>query len=117
VVPRRGRISLGRLALSTLTATRQSPLMRHPSLQSSAAASSSCWPLMPSWVRLSICMRRGGWIGRAVDHLGTDPRQWPSGVRGGEFSPGLMTGLVSVTYLLTRAAVPPSVGPLLGLGV
>jgi len=57
------------------------------------------------------------WVAaRALDRLGPDPAVWPSGVPGGGFSPGLMTGLAGVMYALTRAADPDAVAALGVLG-
>jgi len=54
---------------------------------------------------------------RALDRMGPDPAAWPSGVRGGGFSPGLMTGLAGSMYALTEVAEPTGAGllaPILG---
>lgn len=53
------------------------------------------------------------WItDRALDRMGDDPSDWPCGVRGGGFSPGLMTGLAGAMYVLLRAADPAGGGVL-----
>jgi lantibiotic modifying enzyme len=47
------------------------------------------------------------WIAtRALEQLEGDPGAWPSGVPGGAFSPGLMTGLAGAMYVLARAEDP-----------
>jgi lantibiotic modifying enzyme len=43
------------------------------------------------------------WIAeRALEWLGDDAGAWPSGVPGGGFSPGLMTGLAGTMHVLAR---------------
>jgi lantibiotic biosynthesis protein len=57
------------------------------------------------------------WVAeRALDRLGDQPAAWPSGVRGGGFSPGLMTGLAGTAYVLARVADPTGTDALRILG-
>jgi class II lanthipeptide synthase len=57
------------------------------------------------------------WVaGRALDQLGEDPALWPSGIPGGGFSAGLMTGLVGAMYALARVAEPDGTSALQVLG-
>jgi lantibiotic modifying enzyme len=57
------------------------------------------------------------WVAaRALDRLGDDAAAWPSGIQGGGFSPGLMTGLAGSMYALARVANPTGTRALPVLG-
>jgi lantibiotic biosynthesis protein len=131
-------IGLSRLALFRLAGTPAMAAEAACALQSSATAATSSLGAGDLDAGLTICHGLGGavllvlaahgvfggaehlhaarWIaGRTVDQLGSDPCEWPSGVRGGAFSAGLMTGLAGTLYVLARAADPAGVGALVGI--
>jgi lantibiotic modifying enzyme len=57
------------------------------------------------------------WVAEhALDRLGEDPSTWPSGLPGGGFSPGRMTGLAGTMYALARVASPATTSALRMLG-
>jgi lantibiotic modifying enzyme len=131
-------IGLTRLALFALA--------EHPSLAAEAAAALQAATAAASHALhghpeqgLTICHGLGGtvllllaahhvlgeaehlaaarWVaGRVLESLGDDPSTWPSGIPGGGFSPGLMTGLTGTMYALARVADPARTGALPVLG-
>lgn len=131
-------IGLSRLALFGLT--------KHPSLAAEAASAMQAATNAASQALrgsstegLTICHGLGGtlllllaahhvlgetehlaaarWLAcHALDRLGEDPSTWPSGIPGGGFSPGLMTGLAGTMYVLARVADPARTGALSVLG-
>jgi lantibiotic modifying enzyme len=132
-------IGLTRLALFALDGHPSMAAEAAAALQASSAAAADSLRLGDVPHGLTICHGLGGtvllllaahavlgepehlgaarWVcERALDHLPVDPAEWPSGVRGGGFSPGLMTGLAGVVYVLARAADPSGVGPVPGVG-
>lgn len=57
------------------------------------------------------------WVAsRALERSAHDPSSWPSGLPGGEFTPGLMTGLAGTMYALARAADPARTAAIAVLG-
>jgi lantibiotic modifying enzyme len=132
-------IGLARLALYRLDPEPWLAAEAAAALQSSTAAASTALRAGDAESGLTLCHGLGGtvllllaaarsygenehldaarWLAaRVLDLLGPDPPAWPSGVRGGAFTPGLMTGLAGALYVLARAAEPCEVAPLSVLG-
>lgn len=128
-------IGLSRLALFRLGGHPSTAAEGAAALQSTSAAASDSLHSGDVGHGLTICHGLGGtallllaahavlgeaehleaarWVcDRTLDRLPADPGEWPSGVRGGGFNPGLMTGLAGVAYVLARAADPSAVAPL-----
>lgn len=133
------RLALYRLALYRLGADPSLAAESACALQAAGAAAAETLETGP-YRGLTICHGIGGsvllmlaandtlgepqhlaaarWVAdQVLAQLGTDDAaRWPSGVRDGGFSPGLMTGLAGTMYVLARAADPVGVGPITGLG-
>ena len=54
-------------------------------------------------------------LDRAIAWLGADPEQWPSGVEGCSWAPGLMIGMAGTMLVLLRLARPGAAAPGVGL--